>query len=317
MHKFIKQFVLLNSLLLLLFPLSVTAHQKINVVASFSIIADLVKNVGGDYISITTLVGPNASIHSYEPTPHDAKTLKNAHIIFINGLHLEGFINRLTTATGTKALLVEVSANISPFEINEIKYQKNNSTHRIHHHGSIDPHAWQTIPNVEIYIKNIAIAFCKIDQQSCENYNKNARIYIQKLKAMHATITKKMSTLPKDKRTIITSHDAFGYFAHEYNLTILAPESASKEATAADVAKLIKQIKNNKVSALFVENISNPRLIEQISKETGLKIGGILYSDALSGKEGPAATYLDMMEYNVNTIINAITKLKTHNITGM
>ncbi|CBI76759.1 ABC transporter, periplasmic binding protein [Bartonella clarridgeiae 73] len=303
MHKFVKQFVLLNSLLLPLFPLSVTAHQKINVVASFSILADLVKNVGGDHISITTLVGPNTSIHSYELTPRDAKTLKNAHIIFINGLYLEGFMNRLTTVTGTKALLVEVSANISPFEI---KHQKHNRM--THYHGSVDPHAWHTIPNVEIYVKNIAIAFCKIDQQSCENYNKNAHIYIQKLKAMHATIAKKMSTLPKEKRTIITSHDAFGYFAHEYDLTILAPESVSKEATAADVAKLIKQIKNNKVSGLFIENISNPRLTEQISKETGLKIGGILYSDALSEKEGPAATYLDMMEYNVNTIINAISK---------
>ncbi|MCL6229749.1 metal ABC transporter solute-binding protein, Zn/Mn family [Bartonella bilalgolemii] len=302
MHKFAKQFVLLNSILLLLFPLSATAHQKINVVTSFSILTDLVKNVGDHHISITTFVGPNTSIHSYEPTPRDAKTIKNAHIIFINGLYLEDFINRLTIATGTKALLVEVSANIPPLEI---KYEKRNRTH---HHSNIDPHAWQAIPNVETYVKNIAAALCKIDQQSCENYNKNAQTYIQKLKALHTTITTRISTIPKDKRTIITSHDAFGYFAHEYGLTIISPESASKEATAADVAKLIKQIKNNKVSALFVENISNPRLIEQISKETGLKIGGILYSDALSEKGGPAATYLDMMEYNVNTIINAITE---------
>lgn len=179
-----------------------------------------------------------------------------------------------------------------------------------HHHSSVDPHAWQTIPNVEIYVKNIATAFCKIDQQSCASYRQNSNAYIQKLKTAQETLKAKIATIPQDKRIIITSHDAFGYFAQEYGFTILAPQSASTEAeaTAGDVAKLIKQIKANKAAALFVENISNPRLIEQISRETGLKIAGKLYSDALSDENGPAATYLDMMEHNVNTITNAIRK---------
>lgn len=179
-----------------------------------------------------------------------------------------------------------------------------------HMHSDVDPHAWQTIPNVKIYVKNIATAFCEIDQRSCDSYNKNASAYIHKLNAVQTTITTQIAAIPEDKRTIITSHDAFGYFAHEYGFTILAPESVSTEVevTAADVAKLIKQIKANKASAIFIENISNPRLIKQISKETGIKIGGTLYSDALSEKNGPAATYLDMIQYNVNTIINSITK---------
>ncbi|GAA5106106.1 metal ABC transporter solute-binding protein, Zn/Mn family [Bartonella jaculi] len=306
MPKFVQKFVLLGTFLLLAYsPLFASAHNKIRVVASFSILADLIKNVGGDHISMTTFVGPNANTHIYEPTPHDAKTLKNAHIIFINGLHLEGFIDRLIKASGTKALLVEVSTNIAPLEI------KNNDHSTQHlHHSSIDPHAWQTIPNVVIYVKNIATALCEIDQQSCANYRKNANTYIQKLNEMQTIITKQISTIPNDKRIIITSHDAFGYFAQEYGFTILAPQGASTEAeaTAADVAKLIKQIKTNKAAALFIENISNPRLIEQISKETGLKIGGTLYSDALSDENGPAATYLDMMEHNVKAIIDAITK---------
>ncbi|WP_375624651.1 MULTISPECIES: metal ABC transporter solute-binding protein, Zn/Mn family [unclassified Bartonella] len=304
MPKFAQKFVLLGALLLALSPFSASAHNKIKVVASFSILADLVKNVGDNHISMTTFVGPNANTHAYEPTPHDAQALRNAQIIFINGLHLEGFIDRLITASGTKALLVEVSANIPSLKMK-------NQEHNAHHHNSvIDPHAWQTIPNVKIYVKNIATAFCKIDPQSCTSYKKNAETYIQKLTIAQDTLKTKIATIPKDKRIIITSHDAFGYFAEEYGFTILAPQSASTEAeaTAADVAKLIKQIKANKAAALFVENISNPRLIKQIAKETGLKIGGTLYSDALSNKNGPAATYLDMMEHNVNTIIDAITK---------
>ncbi|AFR25910.1 metal ABC transporter solute-binding protein, Zn/Mn family [Bartonella quintana] len=307
MSKIIQQVILLGALLgPALSPFSAFAHNKIRVVASFSILADLVKNVGGDHISITTLVGLNANTHIYEPIPRDAQALKNAHIIFINGLHLEGFIDRLITASGTKALLVEVSANIPPLEIKN----QGHGVEQHHHHSSVDPHAWQTIPNVEIYVKNIATAFCKIDQQSCANYRKNANAYIQKLKETQEILKTKIATIPKNRRIIITSHNAFGYFAQEYGFTILAPQSASPEAeaTAADVAKLINQIKTNKAAALFVENISNPRLIKQISKETGLKIGGTLYSDALSNKNGPAATYLDMMEHNVNTIIDAITK---------
>ncbi|WP_336287993.1 metal ABC transporter solute-binding protein, Zn/Mn family [Bartonella sp. CB60] len=307
MSKFVQQVILLGTLFLFSpFPSSASVHNKIRVVASFSILADLIKNVGGDHISITTFVGPNANTHIYNPTPRDAKALKNAHIIFINGLHLEDFIDRLITASDTNALLVEVSANIP---LLKIKNQEHD-VKRDNHHSNIDPHAWQTIPNVEIYIKNIAMAFCKVDQPSCASYRKNADAYIQKLHEVQTIITTQIATIPRDKRIIITSHDAFGYFAQEYGFTILAPQSASTEAeaTAADVAKLIKQIKTNKATALFVENISNPRLIEQISKETGLKIGGTLYSDALSNKNGPAATYLDMMKHNVDTIINAITK---------
>ncbi|AQX19333.1 metal ABC transporter solute-binding protein, Zn/Mn family [Bartonella sp. WD16.2] len=311
MHIRVKQFALLGFILFLpFFSSSAIANNKIKVVASFSILADLVENVGGDHISVITLVGPNASIHTYESTPRDVKVLKDAHVIFVNGLHLEDSINRLIAASGTKALLIEASANIPALTF---KHQEHGTKH--HHHNSIDPHAWQAISNVKIYVKNIAAAFCKIDQQSCENYNTNADAYIQKLDTLQTTITTQIATIPKDKRTIITSHDAFSYFAHEYDFTIFAPQSISTEieATAADVANLIKQIKANKASALFVENISNPRLIEQIAKETNLKIGGILYSDALSEKNGPAATYLSMMQHNVNSIINAIQNTQIFN----
>ncbi|WP_332065857.1 metal ABC transporter solute-binding protein, Zn/Mn family [Bartonella sp. CB189] len=301
------QFVLLRILLLFtLLPFSASAHNKIKVVTSFSILADLVKNVGGNHISIITLIGPNANMHTYEAIPHDAQALKNADIIFINGLHLEGFMNRLITASDTKALIVEVSANVPPLTI---KNQRHGIEH-YHHQNEIDPHAWQTIPNTKIYIKNITTALCKVDQKSCIIYKNNANAYTQKLNKMQKIISEKISTIPKDRRIIIMSHNSFNYFAQEYGFTVLAPQGASTEteATAADVAKLIQQIKTNKAAALFVENISKPHLIKQISKETGLKIGGTLYSDALSNENGPAATYLDMMKHNVTTIIDAIVK---------
>ncbi|WP_455477261.1 metal ABC transporter solute-binding protein, Zn/Mn family [Bartonella sp. B41] len=313
MPKLIQQFIILVAILLPpISPSFAFVHAKIQVVVSFSILADLVKNVGGDRTSIITFVGPNSNIHIYEPTPHDVQKLKNAHIIFINGLNLEGFIDRLITTSDTKALRVEVGTNISPLVIENKRY----GIEQHHHHSNIDPHAWQAIPNVKIYIKNIADAFCKIDPQSCSYYSKNAENYIQKLDETQAIIKTQIATIPKDKRTIIMSHDAFRYFAQEYGFTILFPQNAATkaEATATDVAKLIKQIKANRATALFVENISNPRLIKQISQETGLKIGGTLYSDALSNENGPAATYLDMIKYNVHTIVDAIMKFKTNNV---
>ncbi|ALE04114.1 metal ABC transporter solute-binding protein, Zn/Mn family [Bartonella ancashensis] len=301
MHKLTKQLALLG-----FFPFSFFSYaHTIKTVVSFSILADIVGNIGGNHISVTTLVGPNANIHTYEPTPSDAQIIKQADIIFINGLHLENFIDRLIKASGTKAPLIEASTSIIPLKAK-------NHTHNAHHHSesSLDPHAWQSITNVKTYVKNIATALCKIDQKSCKNYNKNADDYIQKLDTKQKAIMAQIATIPEKKRTIITSHDSFNYFAHEYDFTVLSPESVSTEieATAADVAKLIRQIKDKNVSAVFVENISNPRLIKQISRETGLTIGGILYSDALSEKNGPAATYIDMIQHNIDTIINSITK---------
>ncbi len=177
-----------------------------------------------------------------------------------------------------------------------------------HDHGAIDPHAFQSIANAKIYVKNIADAFCAADAASCDAYRANAPTYTGKLDALEAEVKAAVASIPADKRTIITSHDAFGYFEHEYGITFLAPEgiSTEAEASAADVAKLIEQVRHDKASAIFVENITNQRLIEQIASETGLKIGGTLYSDALSDADGPAATYIDMMSNNIGAIKGAI-----------
>ncbi|WP_245424524.1 zinc ABC transporter substrate-binding protein [Sinorhizobium sp. BJ1] len=177
-----------------------------------------------------------------------------------------------------------------------------------HHHGEFDPHAWQSIHNAEIYAKNIADAFCQADKSGCATYTANSEAYLAKLGELETEVKAAIDAIPQDKRTIITSHDAFGYFAHEYGLKFIAAEGVSTEAeaSAADIAKLVDQVKEDKASAIFVENITNPRLVEQIASETGLQVGGTLYSDALSSEDGPASTYIDMFRYNVNTIKAAI-----------
>ncbi|MGK9204329.1 zinc ABC transporter substrate-binding protein AztC [Sinorhizobium meliloti] len=308
---------------------SSASAADLKVVASFSIIADFARNVGGDLVEISTLVGPDGDAHVYEPRPADAAALEGADVVLVNGLQFEGFMSRLIEASGTKASVVEVSKGIEPLKTAEEEHHHEDEAdadaehdraggekaeaghdhgHEGHHHGEFDPHAWQSIHNAEIYVKNIADAFCEADKAGCATYRANSEAYVAKLGELEAEVKAAIEAVPADKRTVITSHDAFGYFEHEYGLNFIAPEgiSTEAEASAADVAKLIDQVKHDKASAIFLENITNPRLIEQISTETGIKIGGTLYSDALSKSDGPAATYIDMFRYNVNTMKAAI-----------
>jgi zinc/manganese transport system substrate-binding protein len=294
------------------------------VVATFSIIGDFARNVGGDRISLTTLVGPDGDAHVYEPKPADAVAMAGADVVLVNGLHFEGFLQRLVEASASKATVVELTKGVETLpaaggehegeeahaEAGHTEEGHEGETHKAegHDHGATDPHAFQSIANARIYVKNIADAFCAADAAGCDTYTANAAAYTGKLEALETEVKAAVAAIPADKRTVITSHDAFGYFQHEYGLTFLAPEgiSTESEASAADVAKLIEQVRHDKASAIFVENITNQRLIEQIASETGLKIGGTLYSDALSGSDGPAGTYIDMMRNNIGVIKGAI-----------
>ncbi|RWP98741.1 zinc ABC transporter substrate-binding protein AztC [Mesorhizobium sp.] len=309
--------------------------ENLKVVASFSIIADFAKNVGGDRVDITTLVGPNGDAHVYEPKPADAAAVAAADVVLVNGLQFEGFLQRLVEVSSTKAPVVELTKGGEVLRNAEEEHhdeaaegeqrheheaaeaghdqhaeegheQANEETH--HDHGEFDPHAWQSVHNAEIYVKNIADAFCAADAAGCDDYKANAEAYGEQLEALEAEIKAALTEIPEDKRVIITSHDAFRYFEHEYGIKFLAPEglSTESEASAADVAALIKQVKEDKAAAIFVENITNPRLMEQTASETGIKVAGELYSDALSDESGPAATYIDMIKYNANTIKGAV-----------
>jgi zinc/manganese transport system substrate-binding protein len=320
----ILRFATYASVLTLVGFASSASAAELKVVASFSIIADFAKNVGGDRVDITTLVGPDGDAHVYEPRPADAAALEGADVVLVNGLQFEGFMSRLVEASGTKALVVEVSKGVEPLKSAEEEHdhekeekaeaghehekEGHDHAHEGHHHGEFDPHAWQSIHNAEIYVKNIADAFCQADKAGCATYTANSEAYVVKLVKLEADVKAAIGAIPADKRTVITSHDAFGYFEHEYGLRFIAPEgiSTEAEASAADVAKLIDQVKHDQASAIFLENITNPRLIEQISTETGIKVGGTLYSDALSLSDGPASTYIHMFRYNVNTMKAAI-----------
>lgn len=301
---------------------------EIKVVASFSIIADFAKNVGGDRVEITTLVGPDGDAHVYEPRPADAVAVSKAGVVLVNGLEFEGFLKRLIDTSGTKAPVVELTKGVEPLKLSEEPAghahpeaeEEEGHDHKAeeaghdhgheghHHHGEFDPHAWQSIKNAETYVKNIAGAFCEVDKAGCATYTANSEAYIAKLAALNEKVKTEIAAIPPEKRVIITSHDAFGYFEHAYGLNFLAPEgiSTESEASAADVAKLVDQVKHDKASAIFVENITDKRLIDQIASETGLKVGGTLYSDALSTADGPAATYIDMINHNIQTIKAAV-----------
>lgn len=281
------------------------AQERLKVVASFSILGDFVQKVGGEHVSVVTLVGPDGDVHAYEPTPAHVQQVAEAGAIIVNGLGLEGWLDRLLEASGTRGKVSEATKGITPLTIEGEAHDENANTHR-----AVDPHAFQSISNAIIYVKNIVEALCTADEQHCAAYRVNEAAYSQRLSGLETEVRAAIAKTPADKRRVITSHDAFNYFAHDYGIEFLAPEGVSTEAeaSAADVAKLIRQIREEKATALFVENISDPRLIEQIGRETGLKVSGVLFSDALSPKNGPAGSYIDMMRHNVHTILEAITQ---------
>jgi zinc/manganese transport system substrate-binding protein len=306
MMKIFKLATALNVILLLGAGYSAASAEALKVVSSFTVISDFAKNVGGDKVSITTLVGPDGDAHVYEPKPSDAVAVAGADVVLVNGLHFEGFLPRLVEASATKAPIVELTKGVEPIKSAEEDHGDSGAAKE--EHGAYDPHAFQSIRNAKIYVQNIVDAFCTADATNCDTYKTNAAAYTKKLDATEAEVKAAIASIPESKRLIITSHDAFGYFQHEYGLKFLAPEgiSTDSEASAADIVALIKQVKEDKASAIFVENITNPRLIEQIASETKLNVGGTLFSDALSKPDEGAATYIDMMHHNIATFKKAI-----------
>jgi zinc/manganese transport system substrate-binding protein len=276
-----------------------THQTKIKAVASISILGDLVRNVGGDRVDVTTLVGPNGDAHVYAPTPGDAKKLAAANIVFVNGLGLEGWMTRLVTASGTKAPMIVVSKGIVPRRMEDA-----DKSGRM----AIDPHAWQSVANAKIYVAAIRDGLDAIDPAGKAAYEANAAAYLSKLDALETEVRAAIATIPADHRKIITAHDAFGYFGSAYGMEFIAPEGIATEAdpSAKDVANIIVQIRKQKIPAVFLENITDPRLMRQIARETGAAIGGTLYSDALSEPGGPAGTYIDMMRHNLRELTKAL-----------
>jgi len=268
--------------------------ERIKVVASFSILGDMAERVGGDRMELRTLAGLDSDAHVFEPTAADARAVARARILLINGLAFDAWAARLAKASGSPAKIVVASDGVKALSRAS--------------DGSPDPHAWQDARNALIYVANIASALAAADPSNADAYRANAATYADELRRLDADIRTEIARIPIAGRRVITTHDAFGYFAAAYDVRFSAPlgTSTEQQASAKGVARLIAQIKRENVTAVFVENISDPRLIEQISRETGVKIGGKLYSDALSTTAEPAPTYVAMMRHNVNLLTAAM-----------
>jgi len=319
---------------------AVADDGSIDVVASFSILGDMVAQVGGDRINLTTLVGPGQDAHLYLPGPSDARLMAEADLVIVNGLGFEGWLDRLVESSGSEATVVVATTGIDVLDVEDDEHghddeddhaedddhghgdegdhaEDDDHGHGVeddhaedddHDHGPVDPHGWQDVANAEVYVQNITAALIAADPEGHDVYEANAERYLEELHDLDHDIRHAMEDLPGDRRTVVTSHDAFGYFERAYGITFLGVEGVStdSEPSAGEIATLIRQIRDDHITGVFVESITDSRMIDQIADETGAVVGGILYSDALSDADGPASTYIDMMRHNTDMLAGTL-----------
>jgi zinc/manganese transport system substrate-binding protein len=281
------------------------AADKLAVTASFSILGDLVRVVGGERVSVTNLVGPNEDAHGFEAKPSDAKLLLQSRLLVSNGLGFDPWAQVLARSVDYKGMALLASKGLKPLTEAAKPAVKGHGHNHAHSHGEADPHAWQNPNNVVLYVRNIAAALSQLDPASASTYQANADAYVKELQALDVWAKAQFNAIPAAQRKVITSHDAFGYLAAHYKITFLSPQGISTEAqpSAKDVAQLITQIQREKIRAVFLENMSNQRLLTQLSLDAGTTAGGKLYADALSSPDQPGASYLLMMRHNVNQLV--------------
>lgn len=269
-----------------------TFAEDLKIVASFSILGDMVEQVVGDHAEVKTIVGPDADAHVYQPSVADARAVAQADVIFVNGMGFETWSDTLIAESGTEGTVYVATTGVTPVLVD----------------GEVDPHAWNALTNGVVYVQNIADAMSQAQPEHATEFQANAASYISTLYALHAETLRRLAALPEDRRTVVTAHDAFGYLADAYDMNFIAPVGISSEAepSAQELAALITQIREDGVAALFVENITSPALVQQIADETGLKIGGQLFSDALSERGGPATSYRAMFEHNLGQLLAAL-----------
>ena len=284
-------------------PVTAQAQDRLKVVTSFSILADFARNVGGDLVDVAMLVGPGGDAHVYSPTPADARSVAAARLVVVNGLGFEGWLARLIKSANTKATVATATKGIAP--------RKDKTVHNHKHdqgRDDADPHAWQSVVNAKLYAANIRDALTAADPAGADTYRKNADAYLAKLDMLDREVREAVAKLPAERRKVISTHDAFGYFADAYGIAFIAPQGVSteSEATARDVARIIGQIKAQKIPALFLVNVSDPRLMKRIAEESGARLGGTLFSDSLTDEKGAAPTYIDMIRYNIKALTSAL-----------
>lgn len=282
-------------LLLLCLPVSLSAAEKARVVTTFSILADITREIGGDDIQLTNLVGADADAHVFEPAPAQVRAVLEADLVIANGLGFEPWLERLLANGEARGTRIDASKGVVPITVLE------------HDQRLVDPHAWQSLGNAEIYARNITQALAQLVPARAAAFEARRDSWLGRLGALRQSIAPRLMALPPERRRVLTSHDAFGYFAQEWRLQFLAAQGVSDaaEPSAAEVAGLIRQLRAEGVRAIFVENIRDARLVKQIAEEAGARVGGTLYSDALAA-EGPASTYLGMYRQNVERLLQAL-----------
>jgi len=268
------------------------AQDRLNVVASFSILGDFVRNVGGDRVNVTTLVGANSDAHVYVPAPADAKKVAEAKLVVVNGLGFEGWLSRLLKSAGGKASVVTATSGIAPLKLG----------------SDADPHAWQSVGNAKIYVANIRDALVAAAPADADGFKSRANAYLADLDALEREVRAAIATIPESRRKVISTHSAFGYFAAAYGIEFIAPlgVSTESEASARDIARIITQVRAARIPAVFLENITDPRLMGRIAAETGARVGGTLYSDSLTGEKGDSPTYIAMVRHNIKALTSAL-----------
>lgn len=284
--------ILLTGLAFAVILSAARAGEPINVVASFSILGDFVRNVGGDRVSVTTLVGADGDVHVYAPAPSDAKRIADARLVIVNGFGLEGWMPRLVQSSGSKAAIVVATDGITPLRLG----------------AGTDPHAWQSVANAKIYVANIRDALSAAAPSDRAIFRSNAERYLAELDALDREVRAQVAQIPPPRRKVISTHRAFGYFATAYGIEFIAPLGVSTESepSARDIADIITQVRAAKIPAIFLENISDDRLIRRIAAETGARIGGTLYADSLTDEKGGAPTYIDMVRHNIKALTSAL-----------
>jgi len=268
------------------------AQDRLNVVASFSILGDFVRNVGGDRVNVTTLVGADSDAHVYVPAPADAKKVAEAKLVVVNGLGFEGWLSRLLKSAGGKASVVTATSGIAPLKLG----------------SDADPHAWQSVGNAKIYVANIRDALVAAAPADADGFKSRANAYLADLDALEREVRAAIATIPESRRKVISTHSAFGYFAAAYGIEFIAPlgVSTESEASARDIARIITQVRAAGIPAVFLENITDPRLMGRIAAETGARVGGTLYSDSLTGEKGDSPTYIAMVRHNIKALTSAL-----------
>lgn len=286
----------------------------LRVVASFSILGDMVREVGGDDVSLTTIVGPLGDPHVFEPSPTDARALGAARVLVVNGLGFESWMPRLIAAAGFHGLRIVASQGVQPLELaagheGEVPETESAASGVSVHGGTLDPHAWQDLANGVRYVRNIAQGLVRADPAHAGNYEARAQAYIARLQAADRRWRSQLEAVPAARRILATTHDAFGYFAAAYGVQVLSVVGVASEAepSAYAMAKLIREIRSHHVRALFLEHGSNSQMLTQVARETGVRLGGQLFADTLDVPGHPASTYLGMFEWNTRQLLRAFT----------